>query len=433
MKTKEFILLILIIAVGVVFTHIYTEKWDVVFGWDEGWFLDTEEFTFEESQILEPPFPAELQVLNDYGDIEVKGTEQTNIQIQFTKKIRRRKEDRAQEIADKLDLVIERDSGQIILSTNRQDVRRTNLRTDFTISVPAGMDVMVKNRYGRVKVSQLGDAEIIARNGKVEAWDISKKLTIWNSYEDIEADNVGLDCQIDSRNSHVKLSRIKGNTLIAHRYGTLDLEELGGGLDIDAPHTKIYANGIAGPLLIENSYEKITLVDVGPSIIRGNNSPITISGVRENIEIEDRYSQVRMENIRGDVSITGRDLNVYGEDIVAERISISSSYKDVTLVNFSGETMIALDNGKVHLTPAPLTQSIEVKGSYAEIKFLWPSELNYPIEAQTKNGKIHWNLPATPTMNVTNGASILKAFLDEPYPAIRISTSYADITIDKDL
>ena len=62
-----------------------------------------------------------------------------------------------------------------------------------------------------------------------------------------------------------------------------------------------------------------------------------------------------------------------------------------------------------------------------------PSELNYPIEAQTKNGKIHWNLPEEPSMNVSNGISILKAFLDEPHPAIRISTSYADITIDNKL
>ena len=90
MKTKEFILLILIIAVGVVFTHIYTEKWDVVFGWEDGWFLDTEEFSFEESKILEPPFPSQLQVINEYGDIEIIGAEQENIQIQFTKRIRRR-------------------------------------------------------------------------------------------------------------------------------------------------------------------------------------------------------------------------------------------------------------------------------------------------------------------------------------------------------
>ena len=64
-------------------------------------------------------------------------------------------------------MVIERDSQQITLSNNRKDVRRTNLRTDFIISVPAGMDVLVKNRYGQVKASRLGEAEIIARNSKV--------------------------------------------------------------------------------------------------------------------------------------------------------------------------------------------------------------------------------------------------------------------------
>ena len=138
MKAKEIILLLLIVTVGVVFTHIYTEKWDVVFGWEEGWFLDTDEFTFEEFETLEPPFPPNLQIINDYGDIEILGTDQKNIQIQFTKRIRHRRKDRALEIAESLDMVVERDSQQITLSNNRQDLRRTNLHTDFVISVPAG-------------------------------------------------------------------------------------------------------------------------------------------------------------------------------------------------------------------------------------------------------------------------------------------------------
>ena len=244
---------------------------------------------------------------------------------------------------------------------------------------------------------------------------------------------MGLDCQIDSRNSEVKLSRIKGNTLIDQRYGTLDLEDLGGNLYIDAPHSKIFAKGITGPLEIENSYEKITLIDVGPAIIRGNNSPITIDGARDNVEIYDRYSQVRLENIQGNVEIQGRDLNVYGKGILAERIYVSTSYQDVTLEDFSGETTIALDNGKLKLIPAPLTHPIEVKGSYADIKLFWPGDINYPFEAQAKSGEIHWNLPEEPSMDVNNGLSILKAFPDEPFPSIRISTSYADITIDINL
>lgn len=433
MKTKEFILLLLIIAAGVVFTHIYTEKWDVVFGWEEGWFWNVEEFTFEESRTLEPPFPPSLQIINAYGDVEIKGTEQDHIQIQFNKRIRRRDEKRAQESAERLDLVVERGADQITLSTNRQEINRSNLSTDFILTVPAGLDVLVKNRHGDVKVSNLGEAELIARNGKVIAWDIAKKLTIWNSYEDVEADNVGLDCQIDSRNSEVKLSRIKGDTRIDQRHGNIDLKDLGGRLDIDAPHSNIYAKGVVGPLGIENSYDKITLLEVGPCIIRGNNSPITIEGARENVEVYDRYSQVRLENIQGDVRVEGRDLNIYGKGITAEQIAISSSYQDVILEDFRGKTSISLDNGKAQLSPAPLTHSLEVKGTYAEVKLIWPSDIGYPIEAQTKGGEIVWRLTAEPAMNVSNGVSILKAFLEQPTPPIRISTSHADITIDKKL
>ena len=61
---------------------------------------------------------------------------------------------------------------------------------------------------------------------------------------------------------------------------------------------------------------------------------------------------------------------------------------------------------------------------------MWPDDAQYPIEAQVKQGDIHWALTQEPSLRVENGTSILKAFLEEAAPSISLSTTYKDIRIE---
>ncbi len=429
MRAREVFLLIVIIVAGVVFHHTYTGKWD--FNWDEGFFFDTEEYTFTENQELTPPFPLEIQVINRQGDIDIQGSTSDSIQIRLDKRIRRRSEESALEIADALHLVVEQDEACISVSTNHEDMRRHNFKTDFTLLVPEGMAVRIKNRYGRSKVSNLGDTDIINRNGGVQAWDIAGNLTIQNSYEDVVVENVGMDCRVESRQSTVFLSHIKGQTTVIHRYGKLELENLEQKLVVDATHVQVFGKNLAGPLEVGTSYEKITLIDVGSVIIRADNSPISIHSAREGVEIQNRYALVELEEIRGNVDVRGRDLGIHARSIQGGAIVINTSFRDVELEDFAGRTEITLSDADLKLRPASLAQPLDVKGSHCSITLYWPDEIEAPIEAQTKNGEIHWELAQEPAMNVTNGISILKAFLESKNPGVRLSTAYANIDIKK--
>jgi hypothetical protein len=110
---------------------------------------------------------------------------------------------------------------------------------------------------------------------------------------------------------------------------------------------------------------------------------------------------------------------------------VNTSYRDVELEDFTGDAVITLDNGRLTLKPASLDLPLEVKGTYCEIDLHWPQGIRRSLEAQAKNGTIHWELLEEPAVNVTNGQSILKAFPDDNPPVILLSTTYADITIRK--
>ena len=292
------------------------------------------------------------------------------------------------------------------------------------------MDVKLKNSYGLVKVARVKSADIINPHGEIMASDISENLVLENSYEDVEVDNVGSDCQLSSRHSSVSVRHVQGSTLITHRYGDIILEDLGQDVTVDGSHSEVFGKNLTGPVEIESSYERIDLIDIGPTIIRANQCHTEIEGAEGKLDIKNRYSRVKLKSISGDVSVEGKDLAVYGAKITADRIDISTSYEDIELVDFTGETSIFQSHGSIILTPAPLTHPIEVKGSYAPITFYWPAGMKYPFEAQVKGGDIQWALPEEPSLRVTNGQSIMQAFSEEQSPFIRLSTSYKTIRID---
>ncbi|NIM59433.1 MAG: hypothetical protein GTO16_10900 [Candidatus Aminicenantes bacterium] len=430
MKAKEIVLLILIIVVGVTFYHAHTGK--IYIDFDDHIFFDHEKFVYEEFQEFNPPFPAQLHVSNAHGDIEIQGTDEERITVSFEKVIWRRNEAQAKEIADELKMIIDKDTQKLTISTNRNEFRRRNFRTSFKISVPAGIDIDVKNSYGTVKAIKVGKSHIKNRHGKIIASDIARELTIENSYKNIEVRNVQSDCKIEGKYADVFVSDVKGKTQINHRYGRIRVENISQDVKIDGYHSGIYGENLMESVDITTSYKKIALFNVGPTKIRARHSPVEVDGAKEHVDIEDNYSKVNVDNLKGDLIVNGKNLGVYGNTIVGQKIHVTSSYRNIELSEFSGKTTIFLEHGAIVLDPSPLTHPIEAIGKYADINFYWPLREKYPFEAKAKNGDIKWRLPEEISIQEEDHMSIVKAFLEEKEkPSISLSTSYRTIRIEE--
>lgn len=430
MKAKEIILLILIIAGGILVYHIYTGDFDVVFDLNDHFFFNLDEFNYEDYQELEPPFPPLLQIANSRGAVEIQGTEGEKIAISFRKKIWRRKEEQAREVSDQLKMTLSKELERLLISTNRGEFRRKNFETSFKIFLPQNMDVEVENSYDLVKVSKVRKASITNRHGKAIASHIRGELFIKNAYEDVKVENVQSGCRLESRHGDVSVAYVKGKTEISHAYGKVRLENLSQDVKITGSHSEVLGQNLMGAVDIETTYEKIALFDVGPTKVRARHSAVEIEGARGLVDISDNYNKVKVNHIQGNLIIDGRYLEIYGRGIAGQEISITSSYRPLHLSEFSGKTTISLSNGPISLEPLPLTQPIEVKAEYSDIKFLWPQEGKYPIEAKAKNGEIKWNLPFELSFKEENSYTVIKAFSEESgKPSIFLSTTYGKIQI----
>ncbi len=434
MKTKEIFLLIFIILIGVFITQVYTGEFFFDLGWGDSILFGYEKFIFEETEKIESPLPEELRIRNSHGSIEIYGSDEENITITFEKRIWRKNEADAQEVAKELKMFAELEGQALRISTNRQEFKRKNFETHFIINVPEGINVTVVNSYGLVRTERVGHTDISNRYGEVFASDIRGTLVVSNSHDDIEIENVESSCKIEASYSSVTISNILGTTEINNSHGSLTMEDLSNNVVIRTPYSKIYGWDIRGALDIENSYEKIELTNVGPVTIVANQSLIDIDGANGDINISNRYDKVRLKNIKGNVFVDGKNLGISGNNVHGDKITLNSTYQDIEFDNFSGKTSISLSHGDLHLSPSPLTFPLEVKCSHVDIKFFWPENKRYPLEAQVEQGDIQWKLDAEIDYQKNNGLSVVKAFLEvTDKPTVFLSTTYGTIWIEESI
>lgn len=430
MKIKEIFLMLFIIAAGIFFYHAQTGKLDWDWDWGEELFFDYDEFKYTEVQEFDPPFPSTLEIINAHGEIKIKSGTENKIAVTLVKRIYSRNERDSLEISQRLSLVHKEEQDLFLLTTNRNDFRRKRFRLDFTVTLPEGMNVRIKNSYGKVHVYKVGSVNIDNPHGEVIVQDAYEEIFLTNSYKDIEIYNAGAGCSIESNNSDINLNNIKGRVSIDSRYGEIHLEAIMKEAVVKGSNLRIFAKNVSGSVDIESSYKRITLIETGPITIIGNHSPIEIKGCSGDVQITNKYDHIEINDVKGNMTVQGKNLEIYAAKIYAKNINIDTSYEDVELIEFSGKTTITLAHGKLTLSPLALTGPIRADCTYTDIIFNWPQNGPYPLEARNIKGKINWGLTQAPAEKSDNGETVYKAFLGESgKPSIFLSSSYRTIWI----
>jgi hypothetical protein len=159
---------------------------------------------------------------------------------------------------------------------------------------------------------------------------------------------------------------------------------------------------------------------------------VEAEAVAGGLKIATSYENVRVDDIRGDLTIEGKSVEVTGRSIAAREVRITTSYENLDLADFTGNAIISLSHGDAVLAPSSLDFPIEVKNVYSTVRLFLPKGERGPIEARSRGGEVKWGLAEPPSVNQTNGEAVVKAFLDRVQrPGIFLSTSYGDIYIEE--
>jgi len=429
MKFKQILLVIALVLAGAVVYAVQTDQWDLHFGWNEEFPFSGREYVFEESQTITPPFPLFLEVVNAHGGVEIEAADQDGITLTLTKRIWRKNETLAKDIADRLTAVVVRESDRVRISTNREEFEKRPFETYFRLLVPRNLDVDVRTSYGPVRVAGTGRTAVDNRHGRVVALKIEGPLTISTNYEDVTVEDARAGCQATLHHADLRLLRVTGDATVEHSYGVVHIEDVTQKAVVKGSHSEVALLRVAGEAEVETSYESVLLEKTGPARVNGHHADVqarTVAG----LTVVDRYARVDALDVQGDLSVEGKNIAVKAEQVRGREVRVLTSYEDVELVDFSGRTTITLSHGDLILAPATLASSLEVRNDYSAVELRWPSGERNPLEAQTRGGSVHWELASPPALEQTNGTSVLKAFTEAAdRPAVVITTSYGDIRI----
>ncbi len=427
MKAKEVLLLIFIVVVGVGL-HYLDELRLTIDDWEVDFPFRGESYLFEEVRTEAPAYT--LEIINSHGSLQVEGGQVQEIEITFEKRVWRKTEQEAREIADQIKLLSTRDAQRLLLTTNRDTFRKKNFSTGFRVRVPSNTRIVVRNSYGLVRIAGVKEVELENRQGRVDIVEVSGPVRVSNSHDKVSIMDVEGECRLETKHSSALLSRIAGPVLIDCAYENLELFDLKSTLDLKSRHTRIKAVRIAGPSKISGSYELISLSETGPANIIGHHSPVEVDTARGRLEIETSYERIRLADLEGDLVIRARSSRVDLTGARATRLQVETSYEPVNLEDFSGQLELKLKHAGLTLSPLNLDYPILATTEYGNIKFFWPENQTARLEASSKGGRISWHLPFSPDENTSNGQAVVRAYRGaSDRPEIKLITSYGNIDI----
>ncbi len=432
MRFREVLLVIALLLAGVVVYQAQTGKWDLQFGWDGnviGW---GNEYGFEESRTIEAPLPAALELTNSHGWVEVRGADAETVQLTFKKKVWRKDEAEAKAVADKLQCKLDRSGDRLTLSTNRDEFAKKGFETGFVLTVPRRMTVMIVNSYGTVKVEAVKEAEIRNLHGEVSVSDIDGSCRLESSYEGVEARNLKSGCEVINKHGDVTLLKVAGDVKVEAPYAEIRVEDVGGKAEISGGHSPVEVRRVQGAVSVDTSYEDIALSETGSARVRARHAPVEAADIKGDLDVQTTYEPVRARNVAGAFQVYGNNVQVTAEGVAGKEISITTTYEAVELSGFSAALKVSVRHGNITLRPNTLGNPMEVRGEYAAIDFYWPAGETAPLEAETRGGSVSWGLPGKPSLEKSNGTSVVKAFTENAgRPGVTLSTTYADIRIEE--
>jgi DUF4097 and DUF4098 domain-containing protein YvlB len=256
----------------------------------------------------------------------------------------------------------------------------------------------VENNYGTTRIENSGGAAtIIGASSKVTVTDftgsvdidanystvtlarIAKDLQLVDQSGTVSVDGVGGSAAIDADYSTVTIARVKGAAKVRATSGTVNIREAGAA-DVDARYSSIDIVGISG--------------SAGKDlIVRSESGSLAIGDVTANVMIDNPYSTVRLERVRGNVSVNTTSGTIEASDVAGDWRSVSP-YSSVSLRRLSaGSISITTSSNAVRVSCRTVPTSVAIRNDYGGVRFSMPQGFSGTVDLDAEYGTVDTNLP----------------------------------------
>jgi len=324
----EVVLLIFVIFAGSALTTAINISPDLgqifAIGDIDLWDITGDNYTYDQHvERQSVPSGSQIEIVNYFGDVEVRPAESDEIVVDVKKTIRAPSREEADRLDQDFTFSIEGEGLNYRIMSNRDQSGfhgspRQRFKSSLTVHVPRRSGVHLDNRNGRIIFEDLtgnqgivnrygdvevrnitGKVELENRNGAITVQDITEAVRISNRYSNTTVKNVGGDLQILTRNGSVDVSGVKGNATIDNSYAPINVQNVQGDLTITGRNNSVDLDHVEGDIRADSSYQNVTIKDPrGAVSVTSRNGDLLLSFVRapqKNVSIEARYANVTLE------------------------------------------------------------------------------------------------------------------------------------------
>jgi hypothetical protein len=381
---SEVVMLVLILVLGTLVSKVVLHPWQQ---W--GWHVDDDDIsslfsnTYTYDQTFSQPTKGEPQlVLDDQrGAVEIRGADQSNIDVIAKKTIRAEDEGAAKKMSDALKLELVDEAGHYLLRSNRRSLPDDGGRVsvDLSLRVPKATSSQITSVRGDIQVDDLnGNQTLFTQKGDVRATNIQGLVKIHKTGNSTEVRGVKGSVELDGRGDDIEVADVSDTVTVHGEFsGAIQFHDVGNTLRYESQRTNMTAQKLSGQLNME----------VGSMEVNGIDGPL----------------------------------------------DLTTRQKDINVNNFKHSLHIADSDGQITLQTSTLpTHDIQVESKNGAVELTLPQGSNFQIEADSRHGEVDCDFSGPGLKVVKDGdtPSISGSF-GKGGPLIRITTEYGAIRLHR--
>jgi hypothetical protein len=319
-----------------------------------------------------------IQIADVRGDIKITGWDQSKIQIVVKKRVYAENESQAKSRAGEIKAVITQQNGQYSIGTNRQEMVNRGYRftTDLEISVPKDARVTTNQPRGNVNlIGLVGDQSVDSERGDVNASQIVGNLVVNLRRGDLKVDDVTGNVDITGHGNDLTITKVSGAASVNGEFFSVDIENVKKQARFLSARTDLLVEKLDGVIRLESG--NLTARNVG--------GLLTVRTKDKDISLEDVTGPVRLDNTRGNITLTA--------------------------------------------SSAPHTD-IEINNQSASIELKMPRNSSFQIDGSTKSGEVQSDFKG-PGLKITTEqpTNQITGAYGKGGPHFRLTTTYGDVRL----
>jgi DUF4097 and DUF4098 domain-containing protein YvlB len=377
-------------------------------------------YSFE--QAAERALPAgeapRLEVRNAFGGVSVTAGAPGVVKVKLRKVVFLPTEEKAQALAERIELRLSGDGALVKVGTNRDEIGRgqdIGFETHIEIEAPAETAVEIRSEHGRVDLTGVASADVVSSFDGVSVERLAGALKLESRNGDVRASGIGAGLGLTARHGNVEVSDVTGASKldvehgdlsvrktgaldVAIQYGGFDAEGVAGDLVVRGGHAGVRASDVTGRAEVETSYEGIHLARVGGDVRAiAQHGEVTAEDVAGGLFAETSHGGVKLDRVDGPVQVVADRGGVEASGL-AKGATVRTTGGDVSLDGFAGRIEVEVERGSARLSPrAALAAEVTVSATQGEVRLEVPDGSRFDLDAESRRGELSTEVPGLTT------------------------------------